>query len=1325
MNRASPLTDLLCRLGRASLLALAVTAVSVRAERGLPLVEYHDLADDRAKGPVWAFDGTPDGELLVGADQLLVAGGGAVHRLDLAGGYAVRAVAVSRENGGGAGGRVWYGAVGDLGWVQRDPAGELRPVSLRSFLPPGRGASESFWHVQASAQGVVFVGERLVLRWDGKRMEQWPLPAEERLQPLQFSRDAVWLAQRGRGLVRVDETGPVLVVAEAELPGPDVVWALPNDAPPAAGAAPASPLADGVVLGTADAVYLRSGGRWLPQPAINAALAAAMPVCAVRLGSGVVAIGTFLRGILLVVPSIDGGSVRAGWRRADGLPSDQVHALWAAGDARLWVGLPDGWACLEQPLRASVFNEHNGLPPDPVRRVLDVGCDTYVVTSRGAARIAASPAPGLPATACPVPLDTVVWDAAVLDAQLFVGGVGGLWRLQPGGEGKAAWAQERFVSADVFCLAASRRRPHWLYFTEGDAVKALEATERGWATRDLAAGLGDTPVSLMEDAAGDVWVSTISGGISRLRLIAQEGIRPHLRPIAQYRPGYGLPAGTRRPKLVRLGGLVVAFTESGILRAAPEGRFVPLTGAEGFVGLLAADGAADADVCWLVDRAERREGSAGQLMRVRLQGDGAVRLEPLTAPGLGAHGRQTSLDGVDGQLWIGGPRSLLRLEDTPALPLPPAVRLTQLSTQAQALSIGPSDTGGSLGADPRTVRLGFAERRLLAPGEHGLFQTRLLPLEPEWSAPQAAPFREFIGLGAGRYRFAVRAVDGAGRSGSESGYEFAVAAPWYFRWPALAAAAGLLVVATWLLVQARVRQLQRQTRRLHRLVEERTRELALANDAKSEFLANISHEIRNPLNGVSGLATMLNEAGLSGRAADLARSLGACARSLNRVFEEVLAFSKLELGAATPEPRLFELRALVEEVAGVFAAPAQDRAVAIRTELPEGGPWWFTGDEARLHTILENFVGNALRHALGSPVELAVELGETGPDRSVEVTFNVTDHGPGVPAAEQELIFRKFVRGSRARERGESGAGLGLATCKLLAELLGGSVGIESESGGPTTFFLRLRLPRQEAPAPTVTEDRISGPPSRPETTAGWALVVDDQEFNRLVAQRIAEQLGYRPVVARNGDEALAAFRTQPCALVFLDWELPGAKGGAVARRLRTLPGGPEAVIVATTAHDSDEIRRACREAGMDAFALKPFDEETIARLVREAQASRTDGDECAGAVFRYLARGDRSELARVTAEYLRVLEEELAALGRAAETEDGAALVRAAHRLRSHAGLARYRPLNGDAQALQEQAATAEPARRAVLVAAVRASAAKLQERLGRAGEADRGLPR
>src|SRR5690606_23133152 len=110
----------------------------------------------------------------------------------------------------------------------------------------------------------------------------------------------------------------------------------------------------------------------------------------------------------------------------------------------------------------------------------------------------------------------------------------------------------------------------------------------------------------------------------------------------------------------------------------------------------------------------------------------------------------------------------------------------------------------------------------------------------------------------------------------------------------------------------------------------------------------------------------------------------------------------------------------------------------------------------------------------------------------------------------------------------------------------------------------------------------------------GRALIVEDQDYNQLVVRRMAERLGFTPVTARNAEEAVAAFSAEPCTCVLLDWELPGLKGNDVARQLRMLPGGDAAIILVTTAHDSDDIKRAALAAGLDGFALKPLSEEII-----------------------------------------------------------------------------------------------------------------------------------
>lgn len=324
-----------------------------------------------------------------------------------------------------------------------------------------------------------------------------------------------------------------------------------------------------------------------------------------------------------------------------------------------------------------------------------------------------------------------------------------------------------------------------------------------------------------------------------------------------------------------------------------------------------------------------------------------------------------------------------------------------------------------------------------------LYQTWIYGVDDTWTPPTHAAARTLENLAPGRYEFRVRSLDAFGQTGPAQTRSFAVLAPWWRTAPAIAGYVALALATGAGLVRWRLRHLRNQNERLNRLVAERTREIELASTAKSEFLENVSHEIRNPLNGLSGLLNLMKEERFDPRERELARSLRAVAGELQRVFEEVLSFSKLEYGYAKLRKRPFRLRRSLGEIVELFAPVARQHGCTLELEWSAPADDAFEGDESKIKTVISNFVSNALKYAPGGPVTIRVDANPRAAG-AVELYIEVRDSGPGVPAAEQELIFKKFVRGSNGARDGTAGSGLGLATCRMLAQIMHGNVGIES-----------------------------------------------------------------------------------------------------------------------------------------------------------------------------------------------------------------------------------------------------------------------------------------
>lgn len=1022
-------------------------------EAGYAVFDPPEARRSFVSGAVNALACTPDGLLFVGSNRLTVFDGHNWRRIEVPG--TSRFLTLAAEELPGRGTRVWLGADGAIGHVDRGPTGEWHLTSLAGPLAAaGIHDLSDIRHVQPDGRGgATFVTRSHVLRWDGRAFTSWPLPNPPRSFIFEY-RGAVHVYQDGVGLLRVTEHGPTVWLAEAGLPERQPITGLvelPGD--------------EMLVMFFNDEIYRRSAaGQWTRLADLAPVIRGRRTLHFARVDADTIAIGFAYGGVLLCR---NDGSLVSLINTQNGLPDDNTDALLSDGQGGLWIGTGTGLTRLVGPGRASLFDQRARIANGVIRRVLEHEGRPFVVTSRRAYDLVPTP---LTEPARFNRLE-IIWpqlrEGVRHRGGLWLAGTGGLWLVQAG-----TAVREPAVTSDVFQVLAPSWLPEGLVYLDRTSTHALLPGEKdGWQSLDLHQPIESLPVSVIEDAAGRLWVSTRDGHVY---VSTWDPVARTLRQTAHHAPGRGgLPAGLQRPQLARLGEGVALFTDTDILASAdPVRGFAPVPALAGF----SADAAVplpDGSALWSVQFKPAGNTAPHALIRVRWNREpDAFTWEPVAAPGLDHISDVTSLSltGPAGEevLWVGGETALLRLERAVwHQPQPmPAVRLHEVKVDAVRHAL--LQPKAVVGFDSKVSRLEFNFAASVSDPSL-LFQTRLAGVEDAWSAPSTSARREFTGLASGTYEFQLRAVDRFGRTGPVTGYAFRLAAPWYFRAPALAGWALLLAVLARGAVKWRVRRLKLQAARLEQLVNDRTRELSLSNTARAEFLDSLSHELRRPLNGILSLIRRLEETSLSDRQRDHARLLRQGTESLARVCDEVLNFSALEYGAVALEERPFRLGDLLDAVVGEFGGAGPAPTVRPSAELAEE----FTGDYAKLKTVVGNFLANALRHADGTPVEIAAGC-TMMPDGRANVLIEVADGGPGVPAEEQELIFKRFVRGSQAKRARVPGTGIGLATCRAMARLMGGSVGVESPSdrarehgwpGPGSTFFVRVPL-RRTVPAP-------------------------------------------------------------------------------------------------------------------------------------------------------------------------------------------------------------------------------------------------------------------
>ncbi|MEA4857808.1 PAS domain-containing hybrid sensor histidine kinase/response regulator [Solidesulfovibrio sp.] len=398
----------------------------------------------------------------------------------------------------------------------------------------------------------------------------------------------------------------------------------------------------------------------------------------------------------------------------------------------------------------------------------------------------------------------------------------------------------------------------------------------------------------------------------------------------------------------------------------------------------------------------------------------------------------------------------------------------------------------------------------------------------------------------------------------------------------------------------------------HKRVEERLRqamtEAKAASTAKSEFLANISHEVRTPLNGVLGMLQLLETSLLSKEDADHVHTALACGRGLVRVLADILDFSLLEAERLVPRRDDCDIHGLVAEVLEVFSLESDRKGLALVSDVALDVPPQVTTDTARLRQILFNVVGNVVKFTEAGTVRLDVNLASRH-ERDVHLLFTVTDTGIGIPPDKIEAIFEPFTQLDGSLTRKYGGTGLGLGIVKRLVGLLDGFVTVESGPGRGTQlcFSIRCQPARQRTPA--TGDETLGGPDA---THAVRVLVVEDEAVNRMATVSMLRKMGFAAQAVEDGDEALDALDGAAFDVVLMDIQMPRLSGDEATRRIRRgeRPGiDPGIPIIALTAHAMDGDRERYLACGMDDYLSKPVDIAALGRAVARAAGPRPRPD--------------------------------------------------------------------------------------------------------------------
>jgi PAS domain S-box-containing protein len=385
-----------------------------------------------------------------------------------------------------------------------------------------------------------------------------------------------------------------------------------------------------------------------------------------------------------------------------------------------------------------------------------------------------------------------------------------------------------------------------------------------------------------------------------------------------------------------------------------------------------------------------------------------------------------------------------------------------------------------------------------------------------------------------------------------------------------------------------------ETGRLAREMADRAEALSAA---KSDFLANMTHEVRTPLNGILGMTGLALETDLQPDQREYLDLVKSSAEALLSLVSDVLDFSKYEAGKLGLDCVEFSVRTLLREVLRPLALRASVSGLVFEFRVDDAVPDQLIGDPMRIGQVLRNLVGNAIKFTNQGKVSVDVHA-ESIQGSGVTLSFSVADTGIGIPREMHQVIFEAFTQADGSTTRRYGWTGLGLSISSGLVEMMDGKIWVESDLGKGSTFYftITLELPAEEASASV-------GQLAHHQTALKRnlrILVAEDNSVNQRLAARLLEREGHSVTIAGSGQEAVDLFVASPFDLILMDVQMPGLDGLQATAKIREKERatGGHVPIAAMTAQAAESDRVRCLESGMDAYVTKPVHVPALLKMI-------------------------------------------------------------------------------------------------------------------------------
>lgn len=376
-----------------------------------------------------------------------------------------------------------------------------------------------------------------------------------------------------------------------------------------------------------------------------------------------------------------------------------------------------------------------------------------------------------------------------------------------------------------------------------------------------------------------------------------------------------------------------------------------------------------------------------------------------------------------------------------------------------------------------------------------------------------------------------------------------------------------------------------------------------ASRIKSEFIANVSHEFRTPMNAVIGMSNLLAETDLNAEQRNYLVAIKNSSANLLLLLNDILDFSSVEAGHLKLNYESFVLGECLQTQLEQFNLEVNNKGVLFEYYLPEELNRAIWIDKSRFCQVVNNLLNNALKFTESGKISFSIDL--LSKERTLNgyfynLRFSVRDTGVGIPHEMQEKIFELFKQADSSLTRKYTGLGIGLSVAQKLVRAMGGELKVESEAGEGSTFYFELKLKTDDSQTPARKNDNNQFNPALGKHFPMQILIAEDNRLNQDLLRITLEKMGFSPVLAENGKVAVDMLENQNFDLIFMDIQMPVLDGLEATRIIKEKYKEKSPVIVALTADAIGGSKKAYIDSGMDDYISKPFQPKELKECIQK-----------------------------------------------------------------------------------------------------------------------------